>query len=81
MPGTVGTTMYPYSQLSQAVPGSHSYTALPGYAMPGHQIMQFGGPGVNAMTTTSGPTIPAPYPAGKYALQVLHFISAHHSRL
>ncbi|KAL6573383.1 hypothetical protein OROHE_001842 [Orobanche hederae] len=64
VPGTVGTTMYPYSQLSQAVPGSQSYTALPGYAMPGHQIVQFGGSSANAMTTSSVPTIPVPYPAG-----------------
>lgn len=64
MPGAVNANMYPYSQLGQAVPGSHSYTAVPGYAMPGHQIVQFGGPNVNAMTTTSVPTIPAPYPAG-----------------
>ncbi|XP_057776477.1 uncharacterized protein LOC130995262 isoform X1 [Salvia miltiorrhiza] len=71
MPGTVGTTMYPYSQLSQAVPGSHNYTALPGYAMPGHQIVQFGGPSVNAMTTTSVPTIPSPYPAGRPGANVL----------
>lgn len=60
-----GTTMYPFSQLNQSIQGSHSYPALPGYAMPGHQIMQFGGPSVNAMTTTSVPTIPTPYPAGK----------------
>lgn len=64
MPGAVGTTMYPYNQMNQAVPGSHNYTALPGYAMPGHQIVQFGGPNVNAMTTTSVPTIPSPFPAG-----------------
>lgn len=66
MPGTVGTTMYPYNQLSQSVQGSHSYAALPGYGMPGHQIVHFGGPSVNAMTTTSVPTIPTPYPAGKF---------------
>ncbi|GFP87193.1 RNA-binding protein 24-b [Phtheirospermum japonicum] len=63
--GSVGTAMYPYSQMSQAVPGSHSYTAMPGFAMPSHQIVQFGGPGANVMTTSSVPTIPAPYhPAG-----------------
>ncbi|KAL3621563.1 hypothetical protein CASFOL_036475 [Castilleja foliolosa] len=62
--GSVGTAMYPYSQMSQAVPGSHNYTTMQGYAMPGHQIVQFGGPGANAMTS-SVPTIPAPYhPAG-----------------
>nr|XP_016439333.1 PREDICTED: RNA-binding protein 38-like isoform X1 [Nicotiana tabacum] len=64
VPGSVNTTMYPYGQLSQAVPGSHSYTTLEGYAMPGHQILQFGGPSVNAMTASSIPTIQAPYPTG-----------------
>ncbi|XP_020548114.1 RNA-binding protein 24-B isoform X1 [Sesamum indicum] len=71
LPGTVNTTMYPYSQLSQGVPGSHSYTALPGYAVPGHQIMQFGGPSVNPMTTSSVPTIPTPYPAGRSGANML----------
>ncbi|KAL8491568.1 hypothetical protein ACS0TY_023241 [Phlomoides rotata] len=69
--GMPGTAMYPYSQLSQSVQGSHSYTALPGYAMPGHQIVQFGGPSANAMTTTSVPTIPTPYPAGRSGANVL----------
>ncbi|KAG8377212.1 hypothetical protein BUALT_Bualt08G0004700 [Buddleja alternifolia] len=88
VPGAVNTTMYPYSQLSQAVPGSHNYTTLPGYAIPGHQMLQFGGPSVNAMTTTSVPTVPPPYPTvssphekSPYtpgALQHL-FHSSHHS--
>ncbi|KAL3619833.1 hypothetical protein CASFOL_034745 [Castilleja foliolosa] len=63
--GSVGTAMYPYSQMSQAVSGSHGYTAMPGYALPGHQIVQFGGPSGNVITTSSVPAIPAPYhPAG-----------------
>ncbi|KAL3830553.1 hypothetical protein ACJIZ3_019355 [Penstemon smallii] len=53
IPGTANSNMYPYGQLSEAVPGSHNYTAFPGYAMPGHQMVQFGGPSVNAMTTSS----------------------------
>ncbi|XP_022874459.1 RNA-binding protein 38-like [Olea europaea var. sylvestris] len=59
VPRTVNTSTHPYSQLS---PGSHSYSALPGYAMTGNQIMQFGGTSVNAVTTTSVPTIPTPFP-------------------
>ncbi|GER36657.1 RNA-binding (RRM/RBD/RNP motifs) family protein [Striga asiatica] len=77
VPGTVGTTMYPYSQLSQASPGSHSYSALPGYAMPGHQIMQFGGPSANVMTSSSVPTIPVPYPAGAIPQQPQFILPAH----
>ncbi|CDP07254.1 unnamed protein product [Coffea canephora] len=64
LPGTVNSTMYPYSQMGQTVPGSHSYAALQGYTVPNHQLVQFGGPSVNAMTTSSIPTIQAPYPTG-----------------
>ncbi|KAG6785533.1 hypothetical protein POTOM_007094 [Populus tomentosa] len=64
VPGTVNTGMYPYGQFGQNVPGGHGYTTMQGYAVPGHHIMQFGGPGVNAMTTSPLPTIQAPYPTG-----------------
>ncbi|KAI5590287.1 hypothetical protein POPTR_005G256700v4 [Populus trichocarpa] len=64
VPGTVNSGMYPYGQLSQNVPGGHGYTSMPGYAVPGHQIVQFGGPSVNAITTSSMPTIQAPYHTG-----------------
>ncbi|KAL6527197.1 hypothetical protein OROGR_016287 [Orobanche gracilis] len=77
VPGTVGTTMYPYSQLSPAVPGSHNYTALPGYAVPGHQIVQFDGSSANAMTTSSVPTIPVPYPAGAIHQQPQFILPVH----
>lgn len=70
--------MYPYGQLSQAVPGSHSYTTLQGYAVPGHQILQFGGPGVNAMTASSIPTIQAPYQTGR-SLLFASYICMHGS--
>ncbi|KAL9358386.1 hypothetical protein Peur_046509 [Populus x canadensis] len=64
VPGTVNTGMYPYGQFGQNVPGGHGYTTMQGYAVPGHHIMQFGGPVVNAMTTSPLPTIQAPYPTG-----------------
>ncbi|KAG6776716.1 hypothetical protein POTOM_020244 [Populus tomentosa] len=64
VPGTVNSGMYPYGQLSQNVPGGHGYTSMPGYTVPGHQIVQFGGPSVNAITTSSMPTIQAPYHTG-----------------
>lgn len=66
--GAVNTTMYPYSQLSQGVPGSHSYRALQGYAMPAHQIVQFSGPNVNPMTNTSISNIQMQYPTGKLSI-------------
>lgn len=64
VPGTVNTAVYPYGQLGQTIPGSHAYTPVQGYGMPGHQIMQFGGPNLNAITTSSLPTVQAPYPTG-----------------
>lgn len=65
VPGAVNTAIYPYGHLGQTLPGGHGYTTLPGYAIPGHQIVQFGGASVNAITTSPMPTIQAPYPAGK----------------
>nr|XP_015884128.1 RNA-binding protein 24-A isoform X1 [Ziziphus jujuba var. spinosa]XP_024930537.1 RNA-binding protein 24-A isoform X1 [Ziziphus jujuba var. spinosa] len=68
VPGTVNTTIYPsYGQMGQTPPSGQSYTTLHGYAMPGHQIVQFGGPSVNAITTSPMPTIQAPYPTGMAA--------------
>lgn len=64
LPGAVNTTVYPYGQLGQAIPSGHGYTAMQGYAVPGHQIMPFGGSNVNAMTTSAMPSIQAPYPGG-----------------
>uniref|UniRef100_A0A2N9IUC3 RRM domain-containing protein n=1 Tax=Fagus sylvatica TaxID=28930 RepID=A0A2N9IUC3_FAGSY len=64
VPGTVNPAVYPYGQLGQTIPGGHGYTAVPSYAMPGHQIVQFGGPSVNAITTSPMPTIQSPYPTG-----------------
>ncbi|EXB56267.1 RNA-binding protein 24 [Morus notabilis] len=67
LPGTVNTAMYPYGQVSQTLPSGQGYTAMHGYAMPGHQIVQFGGPSVNALTTSPMPTIQSPYPTGMAA--------------
>ncbi|XWS14338.1 hypothetical protein CRYUN_Cryun35bG0001200 [Craigia yunnanensis] len=66
VPGAANTAIYPYGQLGQTVPRGHGYTAVQGYAMPNHQIMQFGGPSANVITTSPMPTIQTPYPgAGK----------------
>ncbi|KAE9603479.1 putative RNA recognition motif domain-containing protein [Lupinus albus] len=64
VPGAVNTTVYPYGQLSRAIPSSHGYTAMPGYTVPGHQIVPYGGSNVNAITTSHVPSIQAPYPSG-----------------
>lgn len=64
MYGAVNPSVYPYNQMGQITPGGHGYTALQGYTLPGHQIVQFGGPNVNATTTSSIRTIQATYPAG-----------------
>ncbi|KDP36742.1 hypothetical protein JCGZ_08033 [Jatropha curcas] len=64
VPGAVNTAMYPYGQLGQTLPGGHGYSTVQGYAMPGHQIVQFGGPSVNPITTSPMATIQTPYPTG-----------------
>ncbi|KAL1820689.1 hypothetical protein ACET3Z_015558 [Daucus carota] len=63
VPGTVNTAMYPYN-VGQNVPSGQGYTTLQGYALPGHQIMQFGVPTVNSITTPALQTLQSPYPAG-----------------
>lgn len=56
--------MYPYGQLGQSVQGG-GYTPMQTYPMPSHQIVQYG-PGVNAMTTSSIPSIQSPYHQGNF---------------
>lgn len=65
VPGTGNSTIYPYGQLSQTVPSGHGYTTMQGYAVPGPQIVQLTGPGVNAITNPPTPTGQASYPTGK----------------
>ncbi|CAL0305912.1 unnamed protein product [Lupinus luteus] len=64
VPGAVNTTVYPYGQLSRAIPSSHGYTAMQGYTVPGHQIVPYSGSNVNAITTSHVPAIQAPYTSG-----------------
>ena len=66
VPGSVNTSIYPYGQPGQTIPSGQGYTAMQGYAMPSHQIMQFGGPSVSSLTTSPMPTVQAPYPTGKF---------------
>ncbi|KAK4804435.1 hypothetical protein SAY86_004252 [Trapa natans] len=72
VPGTGGSAMYPYGQLSQTVPGCQSYTAMQGYAVPGHQVVQLTGPGMNTITSPSTPTSQASYPTGKVSRFGIH---------
>ncbi|GAA0158261.1 RNA metabolism protein [Lithospermum erythrorhizon] len=64
VPGTINTTMHPYSQLGQTVPANPGYPAMQGYGIPSHQILQFGGANVNPATPSSVPTIQAPFLTG-----------------
>lgn len=64
VPGAVNNAIYPYGQLGQAIPNSHGYTGMQGYAVTGHHIVPYGGANVNALTTSSMPTIQVPYPSG-----------------
>ncbi|KAK1554982.1 hypothetical protein Q3G72_020014 [Acer saccharum] len=64
VPGTVNTAIYPYGQMGQTISGGHGYSPVQGYSMPSHQIVQFSGPGVNAISTSPMATVQAPYPAG-----------------
>lgn len=64
VPGTTNSAVFPYGQLSQNIPGGHGYTMLQGYAMPGHQIVQFADPGVNVMTDLSTSTSQSSFPTG-----------------
>lgn len=64
VPGAVNPAIYPYGQLGQTVPSGHGYTAVQGYAMPSHQMVQFGGAVANAITTSPMATIQTPYPGG-----------------
>ncbi|XP_077209781.1 uncharacterized protein LOC143845357 [Tasmannia lanceolata] len=63
VPGTANPSIYPYGQLGQPLPG-HGYTAVQGYAMPGHHIVQFNEPNANGVTAAPLATIQAPYPTG-----------------
>ncbi|KAJ7958011.1 RNA-binding protein like [Quillaja saponaria] len=62
--GPVNATIHPYGQLGQAIPSGDGYSAMQGFAVPGHQIVPFGGPSVNAMPNSPVPTIQAQYPSG-----------------
>ncbi|KAE8680343.1 RNA-binding protein 24 [Hibiscus syriacus] len=63
VPEAANPAVYPYGQVGQTVPSGLGFTAVQGYAMPSHQILQFGGAVANA-TTSPMATIQTPYPGG-----------------
>lgn len=66
MPGVTSMGPYSYGQLGHPSSGSHGYTSLQNYAVPGQHLVQFSGPSLNGATTSLAmPTIQAPYPTGK----------------
>ncbi|KAK9129164.1 hypothetical protein Sjap_009651 [Stephania japonica] len=65
-PGTVGSAIYPFGQIRQAHPGTHAYSAVHGYAMPGHHYLQAGGSNINEVPASPIPTLQATYPTGNY---------------
>lgn len=78
--GTVNPAVYPFGQSRQPHPSNQGYAGVHGYAMPGHHIVQFAGPNVNAVTATHVPTIQAPYPTvvvGPFPRQAQFIVSAH----
>ena len=77
VPGSPGTPVYPYGQLGQSVPGGHGYTTMQTYPIPNPHIIQFGGPGVNAMATSPIPSIQSPYHPGNFLpMKSKFFVSA-----
>ena len=66
VPGSVNTGVYSYGQLGHSLSGSHGYSAVQSYGLPGQYMMQFGGPNANGASTTAIPAIQAPYPTGIY---------------
>ncbi|XP_043714135.1 RNA-binding protein 38-like isoform X2 [Telopea speciosissima] len=81
VPGTVNPAIYPFGQVGQTLPGSHGYTAVQGYTMPGHHLVQYSGPSVNGVTSAPIPAIQASYPTGVAApvLSQPHFMVPAHS--
>ncbi|KAL5707275.1 hypothetical protein ACHQM5_025342 [Ranunculus cassubicifolius] len=79
--------MYPQlqGQLRQAIPGNQGYTTTPHpYAVPTHQVLQFGRPNVNEVTGSPIPVIPPPFPtviAAPVPTQTHMVVPSHSSKL
>ncbi|MQM13997.1 hypothetical protein Taro_046924 [Colocasia esculenta] len=73
VPGTVNPSVYSLGQVAQPLPSGHGYTAVQGYAVPTHHIVQLSTPNVNGVTAAPIPAIQAPYPAEGLRAEVLPF--------
>ncbi|KAM2307844.1 hypothetical protein TB1_029255 [Malus domestica] len=67
---------YAYSQ-GQTIPGDQGYPTVHGYAILAQQIILFGGPSVNEVTTSTVPSIQATYhtavsPTGPPRMPTMH---------
>ncbi|KAI3878572.1 hypothetical protein MKX03_008034 [Papaver bracteatum] len=84
MPGAVNSTVYPYGQLRQPLSSPHGYTAVQGYTMPAHHVVQFGGYNVDGITAARVPTLTVPYPtvvAAPLPAQPRFIVPAHSPKL
>ncbi|PKU63379.1 probable RNA-binding protein ARP1 isoform X1 [Dendrobium catenatum] len=61
VPGALNATIYPYGQFGQPIPTGQGFAAVQGYAMPGHHLLQPGGPNINGVTAPARPVIQAPF--------------------
>ncbi|XAR64292.1 hypothetical protein NMG60_11024570 [Bertholletia excelsa] len=83
VPGAVNQSMYPQTRQNISGGHGHGHTSMQGYSLPSPQIMQLGGPSVNAITTSPLPSSQAPYPAGMgttIPAQAQFMVSAHSPR-
>lgn len=64
VPARVNTMVYPLGQSGQPLSSGHRYTAVQGYAVPAHPMVQFSTPTISGVTAGSSSTIQPPYPAG-----------------
>lgn len=69
VPGAANTAVGQYGQLGQPLSGGHGYTAVQGYTVPSHHLLQISGPNVNGGTTAPLPAIQAANPSGKFSEQ------------
>ncbi|XP_031377183.1 RNA-binding protein 38-like isoform X2 [Punica granatum] len=73
--GAITPTMYQYERLGQTVASGHGYSLTQGFMMPGHNMMQFGGLGVDGLATSPIPMVQALYPSAAVSVQPQYLLS------